>query len=1090
MRHRRTAAPGTRRRRPVGLIAALLAIVLTMGVAWQAGASNSLPAPGWAVTAAPLVDLLDGDPVAVNVKANDNVDVYSMEVRQCRWGPTYATAIDVSPRSGNCPVSPVSSSADLVLSRAASNGLLTQSKSPDGATINFHVGSGTTVWDTPTGSASLTCDITTPCALVVKLEIGPDVLFQVIKVVFTDSNPIVACGGTAPGVLHAGAADELTDAWAKWTRAYCAANTGGAPSSTAFPGEGSAMNDFLKGDTDIAYGNASIDPATGMILAGAPPRNTVAVPIALNASVLAVGGGFRQFIGGQPADKQAYPQLSIAAGDAAAMLAGGITNLQNDTLPYKSSILATNPALNGIPWWTGANVVASSLPLSSTWYMTKFFTNVVPQAWVDRRAAPPTARGANASLASATPPFTDTTLLTGRPAMGKVALSASINDPDGPLWVFTDRATAASLKIVPAALENAKGVMVAPDGAAMAAAVATMKRNAQGVLVPDLGAATAASGIGTAAVEPYPLTYVEYAYVPAEQLVDPTTCTARTASQSLLTNWLSYVTGDGQANLAPGLEPLTADLKAEAATAIAKVGTAAITGACAGRVTPESSPGAAGTGGGAPAAAVPTATINRPPTAAVTAAPAGLAATDAGAAKKKSAAVAVPAFAGHQIADPLGGVVSLIGIVLLMSMAAWVTAGGSLSGGGQFTPGSLGALTGKRVGSLVLLWGGVGVACLGLVLFQLGPLLEQRDQKSLLSSYRKEVKSAAFSGSGLQSATDGPAPAPPRGAAVGIIEVGALRLQDVVVEGVEASQTRSGPGHVPGTAGLGQPGNAVVVARRNGYGGSFAGLGKLVRGDRIVVTTTQGQSVYAVARVCSQAVTAAVPADDSGTSGGLTKAVDPTEPCKVPKPTGAGTSTTGAAVDPTATTTTVASEKGAAAGAATTTTVAGSTTTTAAPGTTTATVAGSETSQPASVSKQVARSSATASYTKVTLNPLQVSRLYGRSDDDRLTLVTSASKQPWNSSQATVVVAKLLTKPFEPTTQGTRASGETGFGGDSGAWSSVVLALLAFGGVIVAAVALYRKLRFRVAYVLTIAPLVALTIVTAEQMARLLPAWT
>jgi hypothetical protein len=83
-----------------------------------------------------------------------------------------------------------------------------------------------------------------------------------------------------------------------------------------------------------------------------------------------------------------------------------------------------------------------------------------------------------------------------------------------------------------------------------------------------------------------------------------------------------------------------------------------------------------------------------------------------------------------------------------------------------------------------------------------------------------------------------------------------------------------------------------------------------------------------------------------------------------------------------------------------------------------------------------------------------------------------------------------LSKPFEPTTQGTRASGETGFSGDSGAWSSVILALLAFAGVIVASVALYRKLRFRIAYVLTIAPLVALTIVTAEQMARLLPAWT
>ena len=41
-----------------------------------------------------------------------------------------------------------------------------------------------------------------------------------------------------------------------------------------------------------------------------------------------------------------------------------------------------------------------------------------------------------------------------------------------------------------------------------------------------------------------------------------------------------------------------------------------------------------------------------------------------------------------------------------------------------------------------------------------------------------------------------------------------LRLSQVAVEGVGPEQTRKGPGHVPGTAGLGQPGNAAVVGRR------------------------------------------------------------------------------------------------------------------------------------------------------------------------------------------------------------------------------------------------------------------------------------
>jgi hypothetical protein len=83
-----------------------------------------------------------------------------------------------------------------------------------------------------------------------------------------------------------------------------------------------------------------------------------------------------------------------------------------------------------------------------------------------------------------------------------------------------------------------------------------------------------------------------------------------------------------------------------------------------------------------------------------------------------------------------------------------------------------------------------------------------------------------------------------------------------------------------------------------------------------------------------------------------------------------------------------------------------------------------------------------------------------------------------------------MSKPFPPTNQNGRSDQETGMEGDSDALPTVVLALLAFVGVIVASVALYRKMRFRVAYVLTIAPLVALTVVAGEALARLLPAWT
>jgi hypothetical protein len=121
---------------------------------------------------------------------------------------------------------------------------------------------------------------------------------------------------------------------------------------------------------------------------------------------------------------------------------------------------------------------------------------------------------------------------------------------------------------------------------------------------------------------------------------------------------------------------------------------------------------------------------------------------------------------------------------------------------------------------------------------------------------------------------------------------------------------------------------------------------------------------------------------------------------------------------------------------------------------------------------------------------LAVDTLYGPTSDDQLTLVTSADKEPWNTSHAAIVVAKLLTKPFAPSAQGGRTDSQSGTSGDSGAWASALLAIVGFVGVIVGSVVLYRKMRFRIAYVLTIAPLVALTVIAGEAIARLLPAWT
>ena len=88
---------------------------------------------------------------------------------------------------------------------------------------------------------------------------------------------------------------------------------------------------------------------------------------------------------------------------------------------------------------------------------------------------------------------------------------------------------------------------------------------------------------------------------------------------------------------------------------------------------------------------------------------------------------------------------------------------------------------------------------------------------------------------------------PPKGEPIGVIQIPAIGLEQVVVQGVGSTQTKLGPGHDPSTPLPGQTGNVVVVGRRTTYGGPFHHLNDLRSGDQILVTTRQGQFEYTVA---------------------------------------------------------------------------------------------------------------------------------------------------------------------------------------------------------------------------------------------------
>ena len=308
----------------------------------------------------------------------------------------------------------------------------------------------------------------------------------------------------------------------------------------------------------------------------------------------------------------------------------------------------------------------------------------------------------------------------------------------------------------------------------------------------------------------------------------------------------------------------------------------------------------------------------------------------------------------------------------------------------------------------------------GVVIYCIGPLVHARDQRSLIASETASINAAAHDNEGLYRPTLPTLPPAP-GTALGILAIPSIGLQQAVVEGVGPSQTVAGPGHVPGTAGLGQPGNSVVVGRRSGYGGPFGRIDQLRAGDRIVVATTEGQSVYVVRSV--RAVTIVT----TGT------------PAMTSKVAAASSTRTSTAAKP--------------------------------------------------APRSAAKSGSNDHVKTGAVAKVNADTLFGPSTHDQLTLVTSNSVVPWNADQATVVVARMHGLPYAPVPQESRSPSQQGNSGDPDALAWLLLDVLALVAILIGSVAFYRRASLRSAYLLTTAPLLVFTILAAEAMSRLLPAW-
>lgn len=152
----------------------------------------------------------------------------------------------------------------------------------------------------------------------------------------------------------------------------------------------------------------------------------------------------------------------------------------------------------------------------------------------------------------------------------------------------------------------------------------------------------------------------------------------------------------------------------------------------------------------------------------------------------------------------------------------------------------------------------LGILLLLFVAFQLWgtSALEHRDQAKLRRSFQVALASQVAPSTALPAGADPSTvttpttvvapPAAPSGAAVAVIKIPKIGVEQAVVEGTGVSDLRKGPGHYRNTPLPGQPGNAAIAGHRTTYGAPFNRIDELAPGDPILVSTLQGNFKYVV----------------------------------------------------------------------------------------------------------------------------------------------------------------------------------------------------------------------------------------------------
>jgi hypothetical protein len=470
----------------------------------------------------------------------------------------------------------------------------------------------------PFNGISVNCLPSQPCTFAIAVwtqnVLNPsqhNVYFLGVPATFLDSSAGLACSGPAPGQINSVSPDRLGETLTQLGIDACRNGIGGGESLAFNLGSGNsddqALCAFASDSADLAYsavgyGASGSDFSPAKCQGGAAPsRPYVAVPIALNAVVLAHSPNeaqappYRSF----GTSLTGYPPLRITLDQFAQLLSNGgevdvspsgQTTSDNGTWGSQlgQGLLALNPQLSSgyqsscancliVGAGSGAGVAVTSGTDATTYLATSFLNALVPNQLASAPnpgAAFPSERLGIVSNFGTPPPAYDGQTYTGRSILAHYTTPLS----GSAWWAVTDAATAAATwggledfaLQTPDSLAAAadQATYVAPTTSSMQAAVANMTAQTDGTLLPN------PDGAAVNGVEPYPLTYVEYAIAPAQPLLN-SDCTANASTQTALKQWLTFLVDEDQGDLPAGMAPMPSTLVAQANADIAKVGAAA-----------------------------------------------------------------------------------------------------------------------------------------------------------------------------------------------------------------------------------------------------------------------------------------------------------------------------------------------------------------------------------------------------------------------------------------------------------------------------------------------------------------------------------